>query len=145
MTDLDKDTRSVEEIKAGWAKNGLVFGKVLSPEEFRKAKNQIAKVNTKIHCKENKAFERELRKRDKPTILISICGFLEKFLHIIVTIYTMAIVVNAVFIWEIYKVCSVSGWQGIFQTKYTLFVLAYFVLLLILKKVYFELYRYANK
>lgn len=95
--------------------------------------------------KEEKRIEKEMRRSaDKPTFLVSLAGIFEKFLHIIVTLYTMAIVVNVLFLWQIYKAVSVGGWQAIFHSKYTLFVLAYFALLFILKKVYYILYTYAN-
>ena len=95
--------------------------------------------------KEEKRIENEMRRSsDKPAFLVLIAGIFEKFLHIIVTLYTMAIVVNILFVWQIYKAVSAGGWQAVFHSKYTLFVLAYFALLFILKKVYFALYTYAN-
>lgn len=96
--------------------------------------------------KEFKQIEREMRRSAiKPAFLVLLAGILEKFLHIIVTLYTMAIVVNILFVWQIYKAVSAGGWQAVFHSKYTLFVLAYFALLFILKKVYFALYTYANE
>lgn len=96
--------------------------------------------------KEFKQIEREMRRSAiKPAFLVLLAGILEKFLHIIVTLYTMAMVVNLLFIWEIYKAVSAGGWQAVFHSKYTLFVLAYFALLFILKKVYYALYTYANE
>lgn len=96
--------------------------------------------------KEFKQIEREMRRSAiKPAFLVLLAGILEKFLHIIVTLYTMAMVVNLLFIWEIYKAVSAGGWQAVFHSKYTLFVLAYFALLFILNKIYFALYIYANE
>ena len=96
--------------------------------------------------KEFKQIERERRRSAiKPAFLVLLAGILEKFLHIIVTLYTMAMVVNLLFIWEIYKAVSAGGWQAVFHSKYTLFVLAYFALLFILNKIYFALYMYANE
>lgn len=96
--------------------------------------------------KEEKRIEKEMRRSsDKPAFLVALAGIFEKFLHIIVTLYTMAIVVNVLFLWQIYKAVSAVGWQAIFHTKYTLFVLAYIVFLFILKKIYFALYIYANE
>lgn len=96
--------------------------------------------------KEFKQIEREMRRSAiKPAFLVLLAGILEKFLHIIVTLYTMAMVVNLLFIWEIYKAVSAGGWQAVFHSKYTLFVLAYFALLFILNKIYFALYMYANE
>lgn len=84
------------------------------------------------------------RSSEKPAFLVSLAGIFEKVLHIIVTLFTMAIVVNILFIWQIYKAVSAGGWLAIFHTKYTLYMLAYFALLFILKKVYYFLYTYAN-
>lgn len=96
--------------------------------------------------KEFKQIEREMRRSAiKPAFLVLLASILEKFLHIIVTLYTMAMVVNLLFIWEIYKAVSAGGWQAVFHSKYTLFVLAYFALLFILNKIYFALYMYANE
>lgn len=96
--------------------------------------------------KEYRRIEKEMRaSREKPSILVSVAGVLEKFMHIIVTLFTMAIVINIFFGWQIYKTVSAGGWQSIFQTTYTLFILIYFVLLFILKKVYYSLYKYANE
>lgn len=96
--------------------------------------------------KEEKRIEKEMRRSAyKPTFLVAIAGIFEKLLHIIVTLYTMAGVANLLFIWQIYKAVSAVGWQAIFHTKYTLFVLAYIVFLFILKKIYFALHIYANE
>ena len=71
--------------------------------------------------KEEKRIEKEMRRSsDKPAFLVALAGIFEKFLHIIVTLYTMAIVVNVLFLWQIYKAVSAVGWQAIFHTKYTL-------------------------
>lgn len=96
--------------------------------------------------KEYRRIEKEMRgSREKPSILVSMAGVLEKVLHTIVTLFTMAIVINIFFGWQIYKTVSAGGWQSIFQTKYTLFILLYFVFLFVLKKVYLSLYKYANE
>lgn len=142
MDKKNNDNRSYKEIKAGWEKNGLVFGRLMSEDEKRQAQKYIDEKDAKIKRKEEKQIEKEMR--NKPDILVSLAGVFSKMFHIIVTVYTMAIVVNALFIWQIYKVVSAVGWQGILQTKYTLYVVLYFVLLFILKKVYYYLYKYAN-
>lgn len=96
--------------------------------------------------KEYRRIEKEMSgSREKPSILVSMAGVLEKVLHTIVTLFTMAIVINIFFGWQIYKTVSAGGWQSIFQTKYTLFILLYFVFLFVLKKVYLSLYKYANE
>ena len=108
-------------------------------------KHIVTKSEKAAKKKEEKRIENEMRRSsDKPAFLVLIAGIFEKFLHIIVTLYTMAIVVNILFVWQIYKAVSAGGWQAVFHSKYTLFVLAYFALLFILKKVYFALYTYAN-
>lgn len=116
--------------------------KPMSYSEQQQAKSKINRVNTKIHYKENKKMEREIRGREQPEFLVTIGSILEKPLHFILTIYKMAILVNALFVWQIYKVCAVSGWQGIFQTKYTLYIIAYFVLMLVLDKLHTKLILY---
>lgn len=109
-------------------------------------KHIVTKSEKAAKKKEEKRIEKEMRRSsDKPDFLVLIAGIFEKFLHIIVTLYTMAIVVNILFLWQIYKAVSAGGWQSVFHSKYTLFVLAYFALLFILKKVYFALYTYANE
>ena len=80
----------------------------------------------------------------KPVALVSIAGVFSKILHIIVTLYTMAIVVNLFFIWQIYKAVSAAGWLAIFKTEYSLYIAVYFVLFFVLKAVYFQLHKYAN-
>lgn len=108
-------------------------------------KHIVTKSEKAAKKKEEKRIENEMRRSsDKPAFLVLIAGIFEKFLHIIVTLYTMAIVVNILFVWQIYKAVSAGGWQAVFHSKYTLFVLAYFALLFILKKVYFALYTYAS-
>lgn len=108
-------------------------------------KHIVTKSEKAAKKKEEKRIENEMRRSsDKPAFLVLIAGIFEKFLHIIVTLYTMAIVVNILFVWQIYKAVSAGGWQAVFHSKYTLFVLAYFALLFILKNVYFALYTYAN-
>lgn len=144
--DKRNDDRSYEEIKAGWEKNGFVLGRLMSEDERQQSQKYIDEINEKIRKKElrkaDKEFERSFK--CKPSFLVSLSGFLEKILHIIVTLFTIVIVVNALFIWQIYKAVSAAGWQGIFKTKYTLYVVLYFVLLFILKKVYYYLYKYAH-
>lgn len=109
-------------------------------------KHIVTKSEKAAKKKEEKRIEKEMRRSsDKPAFLVAIAGIFEKLLHIIVTLYTMAGVANLLFIWQIYKAVSAVGWQAIFHTKYTLFVLAYIVFLFILKKIYFALYIYANE
>jgi len=120
--------------------------KYVTNDEKRQTQKYIDERNEKIKKKERRKADKEFERsfKDKPSFLVSCAGILEKTLHIIVTLYSMAIVINALFIWQIYKTVSAAGWQGIFQTKYTLYVVLYFVLLFILKKVYYYLYKYAN-
>jgi cation transport ATPase len=109
-------------------------------------KHIVTKSEKAARKKEEKRIEKEMRRSsDKPAFLVSLAVIFEKLLHIVVTLYTMAIVVNILFFWQIYKAVSAGGWQAVFHSKYTLFVLAYFALLFILKKVYFALYTYANE
>lgn len=92
-------------------------------------KHIVTKSEKAAKKKEEKRIENEMRRSsDKPAFLVLIAGIFEKFLHIIVTLYTMAIVVNILFVWQIYKAVSAGGWQAVFHSKYTLFVLAYFAL-----------------
>lgn len=110
-----------------------------------KGKHIVTKSEIAAKRKAEKRIEKEMRRSsDKPAFLVALAGIFEKFLHIIVTLYTMAIVVNVLFVWQIYKAVSAGGWQAVFHSRYTLFVLAYFALLFILKKVYFAIYMYAN-
>lgn len=124
---------SIKKIDISYYKNNPI----IKAEKAKKEKQKR---------KEFKQIEREMRRSTiKPAFLVLLAGILEKFLHIIVTLYTMAMVVNLLFIWEIYKAVSAGGWQAVFHSKYTLFVLAYFALLFILNKIYFALYMYANE
>lgn len=110
-----------------------------------KGKHIVTKSEIAAKRKEEKRIEKEMRRSsEKPAFLVSLAGISEKVLHIIVTLFTIAIVVNILFIWQIYKAVSAGGWLAIFHTKYTLYMLAYFALLFILKKVYYFLYTYAN-
>lgn len=146
MDKRKNDNRSYEEIKAGWEKDGLVFGRLMSEDEKRQSGKYINERNEKIKKKERRKADKEFDRsfKDKPHFLVSCAGILEKLLHIVVTLYSMAIVINALFIWQIYKTISATGWQGIFQTKHTLYILLYFVILFVLKKVYYALYKYAH-
>lgn len=119
--------------------------KPMTHSEQQEAKLKVDRIKAKTLRKQNKELEREIGRSEKPDFLVFIGGILEKPLCIFLTIYEMAIVVNAFFIWQIYKVCSVSGWQGIFQTKYTLYVLTYFVLLLLLGKLHRKLILYVYR
>lgn len=108
-----------------------------------KGKHIVTKSEIAAKRKAEKRIEKEMRRSsEKPAFLVSLAGISEKLLHIVVTLYTMAIVVNILFFWQIYKAVSAGGWQAVFHSKYTLFVLAYFALLFILKKVYFALYSF---
>jgi len=120
--------------------------KYVTDDEMRQSQKYIDERNEKINKKERRKADKEFERssKDKPSFLVSFAGILEKVLHNVVTLYSMAGLINALFIWQIYKVVSAAGWQGIFQTKYTLYVVLYFVLLFILKKVYYYLYKYAN-
>lgn len=67
-------------------------------------KHIVTKSEKAAKKKEEKRIENEMRRSsDKPAFLVLIAGIFEKFLHIIVTLYTMAIVVNILFVWQIYK------------------------------------------
>lgn len=62
-------------------------------------KHIVTKSEKAAKKKEEKRIENEMRRSsDKPAFLVLIAGIFEKFLHIIVTLYTMAIVVNILFV-----------------------------------------------
>ena len=121
--------------------------KPMSYAERQRAQELINKENEKIHRKENKRLEKEMRDsmKNKPAFLVSCAGVLEKLFHTVVTLYSMAGLINIFFCWQIYKIVSAVGWKGIIQTKYSLYILIYFVLLFILKQVYYALYKYAHR
>lgn len=53
-------------------------------------KHIVTKLEKAEKKKEEKRIEKEMRRSaDKPTFLVSLAGIFEKFLHIIVTLYTM--------------------------------------------------------
>ena len=119
MEQRDNDNRSYEEIRAGWEKNGLVFGKLMSKSEQREAQKKISEDARK---RESKRTKKEMRRNiSKPVALVSLAGFFSKILHIIVTLYAMAMVVNIFFIWQIYKAVLAAGWLAIFKTEYSLY------------------------
>ena len=141
MSDKE-DNRTYEEIRAGWENNGFHLGKLMSKAEQQEAQKRISKEARK---RESKGMEKEMRRNlSKPVVLVSLAGVFSKILHIIVTLYTMAMVVNLFFIWQIYKAVSAAGWLSIFKTEYSLYVVIYFALFFILKAVYFQLHKYAN-
>lgn len=141
MDKRENDTRTPEQIISDMKKNGFVLGRILSEDEKRQAQDRINKQADKMERRHNK---REKYDFEKPAFLVSISGIFAKVFHIIVTLYTMAIVVNAFFIWQIYKACAASGVHGLIETTYPLYIAVYFIGLFVLKKVYYLLYRYAN-
>lgn len=137
-----EDNRTYEEIRAGWEKNGFHLGKLMSKSEQREAQKKISEEARK---RESKGIKKEMRRNlSKPPLLVSLAGIFSKILHIIVTLYTMAIVVNLFFIWQVYKAVSAAGWLAIFKTEYSLYIAVYFVLFFALKALYFQLHKYAN-
>ena len=137
-----EDNRTYEEIRAGWEKNGFHLGKLMSKSEQREAQKKISEEARK---RESKGIKKEMRRNlSKPPLLVSLAGIFSKILHIIVTLYTMAIVVNLFFIWQVYKAVSAAGWLAIFKTEYSLYIAVYFVLFFALKALYFQLHNYAN-
>lgn len=141
MSDKE-DNCTYEEIRAGWENNGFHLGKLMSKTEQQKAQKAIFEEAQK---QESKGMKKEMRRNlSKPVVLVSLAGAFSKILHIIVTLYTMAMVVNLFFIWQIYKAASVAGLLSIFKTEYSLYVVIYFALFFILKAVYFQLHKYAN-
>ena len=137
-----EDNRTYEEIRAGWEKNGLVFGKLMSKSEQREAQKKISEDARK---RESKRTKKEMRRNiSKPVALVSLAGFFSKILHIIVTLYAMAMVVNIFFIWQIYKAVLAAGWLAIFKTEYSLYIIIYFAFFFALKALHFQLHKYAN-
>ena len=141
MSDKE-DNCTYEEIRAGWENNGFHLGKLMSKTEQQEAQKRISE---KARKQESKGMKKEMRLNlSKPVVLVSLAGAFSKILHIIVTLYTMAMVVNLFFIWQIYKTVSAAGWLSIFKTEYSLYVVIYFAFFFILKAVYFQLHKYAN-
>lgn len=67
-------------------------------------KHIVTKSEKAAKKKEEKRIEKEMRRSsDKPAFIVLIAGIFEKFLHIIVTLYTMAIVVNILFLEPVKK------------------------------------------
>ena len=70
MEQRDNDNRSYEEIRAGWEKNGLVFGKLMSKSEQREAQKKISEDARK---RESKRTKKEMRRNiSKPVALVSL-------------------------------------------------------------------------
>lgn len=138
-----RENLSYEELRKKWEKDGFVIGNLISDDELKDIRR---KQEEQEWIKENKRIEKELHhNRPKPAFLIYIADMLSKLFHIIVTLYAMAGIVLLLFGWQVYKAVSANGWQAVFQTKYTLYIVAYFVIYFVLKTIYFSLYKYANR
>lgn len=140
MSDYTKfdNRQEIENLKKlGVNTDNLITYHVLSEEE---------KMQSPRYRKEKKKEEREWKKqlKDKPEFLMLLARFFYKVIHFLHFIYSLCGLSNLYFAWKIYKVCSVAGWLGIVQTKYTLYIVLYFAIWFIVSKLNFKLYLYGN-
>lgn len=140
MSDYTKfdNRQEIENLKKlGVNTDNLITYHVLSEEE---------KMQSPRYRKEKKKEEREWKKqlKDKPEFLMLLARFFYKVIHFLHFIYSLCGLSNLYFAWKIYKVCSVAGWLGIVQTKYTLYIVLYFAFWFIVSKLNFKLYLYGN-
>lgn len=131
-------------------RNAQEFVKSVLAEADKELLFDVSKIGyaepTKAELRQQKKEQREREKllRDKPRFLVFIADILQKIMCLVMTLYTVAGLSVFYFAWQIYKVCKVSGWHGLIETKYTLYIVAYAVVFALLKAVYFALYKYAN-
>lgn len=148
MSDFNKnnhnktDEELVKDIQQSFVKLGI--GKIITKEEMMNnpTYQKAQKRKEKAKKKEEKEWEKQLK--DKPEFLMLLARFFYKVIHFLHFIYSLCGLSNLYFAWKIYKVCSVAGWLGIVQTKYTLYIVAYFAIWVIVDKLNFKLYLYGN-
>lgn len=79
-----------------------------------------------------------------PGFLIVICKILNPILTILGFLFLIAGGLYSLFAaYSVWKVCAVSGWHGLI-TKYTLHIVLYFVLLFIIGRLRYIVYRIAD-
>lgn len=93
--------------------------------------------------KESRKFEFDLD--FPPGFLIIICKILNPILTVLGFLFLIAgglySLLSAYTVW---KVCTVSGWHGLIETKYTLHIILYFVLLFAINHLRYLVYRIAD-
>lgn len=125
--------------------------------EVDKTVPQISYVSEPINPSDKKAirkYERKYKKqirqqnerlgKEKPATFVSIASFLSKIFPIIMTVYTLLIIPIIFTIYELYKLGSTDGWQAIFHTPKTLYVIGYIIIFFVLRKLQLVVYEYAN-
>lgn len=132
-----------QEIEA----NQIKIDPSIAGKTYEELMEEHPELQTREYKRQKRKEEREWRRdmRDKPDFLVFLAGLLQKVFHIALTLYSMAgILMVPLFGWQVYKAFSSAGWQAIFHTKYTLYLVAYFVIMFLIKTVYYALYKYAN-
>lgn len=80
-----------------------------------------------------------------PGFLIVICKILNPILTILGFLFLIAGgLYSLLAVYSVWKVCAVSGWHGLIETKYTLHIVLYLVLLFIINRLRYLVYRIAD-
>jgi hypothetical protein len=114
------------------------------PENYRSVSlNRNGKLKHK-KIKTEKPSTNGNSEKSCPAVLVWLAKPLSYVMIWVMTLYTLAVVVVFFSAWQIYKLVSADGWQAILHTKYSLYIIGYFVIYFILKKINAAVYAYAH-
>lgn len=137
---------SSEELKRTLAERQETLRKIMTPDEYKKFMQEIDDCQIKIdYSKFGKPVDFQEEKKEKSKFLLFFATVLAKLFPIILTVYTLAIIPILFLVWQIYKLISIDGWNAIFHTSNTLYVIGYIVVFFILIRLQTAVCRYANK
>lgn len=77
-----------------------------------------------------------------PTFLVIICKIIKPIISILGFVFLVGGgLYSLLAAYTVWKVCAVSGWHGLIETKYTLHIVLYFVLLFAINHIRYLIYK----
>lgn len=114
------------------------FGRKMTEEEKAYYQERLNKDQRKYNKRFDKSF------KHKNSVLLFLSKVFTSIFTILCVLWTIAGLANIYFVYQIYKVCQVSGWHGIIETKWSLYIVAYIIIYYVLKQAHYRLYKYSR-
>lgn len=143
---------SDNELKKQIADSEASLRSMMSPEEYdafmKKLDSEKIKLNegnTYIPRKKFSFSDLEMALLNAPGFVVVLCKIINPILTLASTIFLIAGgLFSLLCAYSLYKVCVVSGWHGIFETRYALYIILFFVINFLVGRLRLIIYMIIN-
>lgn len=153
----DYSSLSNEELKKRISASEEFMRSRMSAEEYATFIKELDsqkiefKLEDKAFSKKKKRFsfsfdDLEITLASAPTFVVVLCKILNPILTLASFVFLIAGSLFSLFCaYSLYKTCTVSGWHGILETRYALYIILFFVINFIIGKLRLIVHMVANQ